>query len=56
MGGKSVPVGSAADENKHFEEAQREHYRRHGPRARATFAAHGGIVMALPLEANFGSA
>jgi hypothetical protein len=36
----SVPVGSAADENGHFEEAEREHYRRHGPRARATFAAH----------------
>jgi hypothetical protein len=40
LGGKSVPVGSAKDENKHFEEAERENYRRHGPRARATFAAH----------------
>ena len=40
LGGKSVPVGSAKDENKHFEEAKRENYRRHGPRARAAFAAH----------------
>ena len=40
LGGKSVPVGSAKDENKHFEEAERENYRRHGPRARAAFAAH----------------
>ena len=40
-GGTSVPVGSAADENRHFEEAERENYHRHGPRARATFAAHG---------------
>jgi hypothetical protein len=31
VGGKSVPVGSAADKNKHFEEAERENYRRHGP-------------------------
>jgi hypothetical protein len=29
LGGKSVPVGSAKDENKHFEEAEREN----GPRA-----------------------
>ena len=35
MGGKSVPVGSAKDENKHFEEAERENYRRRGPRARS---------------------
>ena len=40
-GGTSVPVGSAADENRHSEEAERENYRRHGPRARAAFAAHG---------------
>jgi hypothetical protein len=40
-GGTSVPVGSAADENRHFEEAERENYNRHGPQARATFAAHG---------------
>jgi hypothetical protein len=40
-GGTSVPVGSAADENRHFEEAERENYHRHGSRARATFAAHG---------------
>ena len=43
LGGKSVPVGSAKDENKHFEEAEREKYRRHGstvrPAARAAFAA-----------------
>jgi hypothetical protein len=31
VGGKSVPVGSAAGKNKHFEEAERENYRRHGP-------------------------
>lgn len=40
MGGKSVPVGSAKDENKHFEEAEQENYRRHGLKARAAFAAH----------------
>jgi hypothetical protein len=41
MGGKSVPVGSATDENRHFEEAEQENYRRHGPyKARAAFAAH----------------
>ena len=40
-GGTSVPVGSAADENRHHEEAERENYRRNGPRGRATFAAHG---------------
>ena len=39
-GGTSVPVGSAADENRHHEEAERENYRRNGPRGRATFAAH----------------
>jgi hypothetical protein len=40
-GGTSVPVGSAADENRHFEEAERENYNRHGPQARAIFPAHG---------------
>ena len=39
-GGARVPVGSAADENRHHEEAERENYRRNGPRGRATFAAH----------------
>jgi hypothetical protein len=29
-GRQSVPVGSAADENKHFEEAERENDSRHG--------------------------
>ena len=38
-GGKSVPVGSAADENRRFEEAEQDNYRRHDPRARAPFAA-----------------
>jgi hypothetical protein len=33
-----VPVGSAKDENKHFEEAEQEKYRRHGPRAGAAYA------------------
>ena len=34
---------TAANENRHSEEAERENYRPHGPRprARATFAAHG---------------
>jgi hypothetical protein len=40
LGDKSVPVGSAKDENKHFEEAERDNYRHRGPRARVAFAAH----------------
>jgi hypothetical protein len=39
-GGTSVPVGSAADESRHYEEAERENYRRNGPRGRSTFAAY----------------
>jgi hypothetical protein len=38
LGGESVPVGNAPDENKHFEEAKRENYRRHGPRAEGSIA------------------
>ena len=37
LGDKSVPVSRAKDEKKHFEEAEREHYRRRGPRARAVW-------------------
>ena len=33
-----MPVGSAKDENKHFEEAEQEKYRRHGPRVGAAYA------------------